>query len=883
MGRGIQRGLFATCKLLAVMLVLVLMIVVFRTATFQSYQTSPPECKTSDPDFIPADEERISRFTSAIQFQTVSYKRGVGTPQELLKFVRFIQESFPTIHSSPLVRREVVGNYSLLYRVEGSDASLQPYLLAAHLDVVPITEEENWEVPPFSGQVKDGCIYGRGTIDDKHNVMGSLEALEFILSKGHQPKRTLYLAFGHDEETGGHFGAKVISDVLTQRGEKLAFILDEGTPVGDSLLPGEQLCAIFQVHMCLKLRMVFNQFFCLLNHEVPFAPRSIRLYTKDRCVSKLVGLVSVAEKGFLQLRLEVNEEGGHASMPRSESAIGILSKAISKLENNPHPSMFGTGPETRCEAKSMRRQIRERSGTAAAHCRIDTCLECQRTSKIKTMCPELKPIYTSEPWELVGIDLIGPFKTSPRGHKYAVTATCLFTKWVEAEPIADKSAKSVFYALNRWIHRWGAPRKILTDQGSEFNNQMVNDAQDDWDLYLDKACWGIRSSFNESTKTTPFEVMMIRKPRFPSELLDESDEDDPVFPDADPAAVAEYVRHKQGQQAVLHKQVDHNNIVAKEKQKKYYARKKAKGFKAFDFHVGQQVSRANPKKMGDRKGDRLGPDWLHGFTITNICGNRVQLKSNTTGKKANYEVMVLLPEALAAIYKERKGLATIEEAREHIWDLASHRMLEHVATEMTLPYRTLASNLWLFSPLVAWVYAKKPQTNAIARTTTALTRFNAGVKDNVISPEAVAVIDHRIHPMSSVEEVMEFDLKVINDPRVKVTVIDSRQPSPTSPYGKDSPTYMLLQETIQQIYPDALVTPTFMVGFTDTGHYLNLSSAIYRFNPFVMTPSDLPRFHGVNERISVQNYERVMNFYYHLIVNIDKPLDVKKHTHEDEL
>ena len=81
-------------------------------------------------------------------------------------------------------------------------------------------------------------------------------------------------------------------------------------------------------------------------------------------------------------------------------------------------------------------------------------------------------LQTSEPWELVGIDLIGPFKTSPRGHKYAVTATCLFTKWVEAEPIADKSAKSVFYALNRWIHRWGAPRKILTDQGSEFNNQV---------------------------------------------------------------------------------------------------------------------------------------------------------------------------------------------------------------------------------------------------------------------------------------------------------------------------------------------------------------------------------------------------------------------------
>ncbi|XP_066285315.1 probable carboxypeptidase S-like 2 [Branchiostoma lanceolatum] len=211
------------------------------------------------------------------------------------------------------------------------------------------------------------------------------------------------------------------------------------------------------------------------------------------------------------------------------------------------------------------------------------------------------------------------------------------------------------------------------------------------------------------------------------------------------------------------------------------------------------------------------------------------------------------------------------------------RMLEYVATEMTLPYRMLSSNLWLFSPLVAWVYSKKPQTNAMARTTTALTRFNAGVKDNVISPEAVAVIDHRIHPTSSVEEVMEFDLKVINDPRVNVKVKNSRPPAPISPYGKDSPAYMMLQETIQQIYPDALVTPTFMVATTDTGHYWNLSNAIYRFSPYVMTPSDLARLHGVNERISVKDYERVMNFYYHLIVNMDKPLETKRHGHEDEL
>ncbi|GFT88117.1 hypothetical protein NPIL_233211 [Nephila pilipes] len=83
----------------------------------------------------------------------------------------FIFPGFPIIHKSPLVTREVVNDLSLLYYVKGSDKSLKPYLLAGHLDVVPV-EESFWEVPPFSGEIKDGFIWGRGSIDCKHVVMG---------------------------------------------------------------------------------------------------------------------------------------------------------------------------------------------------------------------------------------------------------------------------------------------------------------------------------------------------------------------------------------------------------------------------------------------------------------------------------------------------------------------------------------------------------------------------------------------------------------------------------------------------------------------------------------------------------------------------------------
>lgn len=78
---------------------------------------------------------------------------------------------FPAVFSSPLVKHEVVSNYSHLFWVPGSDSSLQPYMLLAHIDVVPAVESDGWDAPPFSGEEIDGFIYGRGTIDDKHSVV----------------------------------------------------------------------------------------------------------------------------------------------------------------------------------------------------------------------------------------------------------------------------------------------------------------------------------------------------------------------------------------------------------------------------------------------------------------------------------------------------------------------------------------------------------------------------------------------------------------------------------------------------------------------------------------------------------------------------------------
>ncbi|PSN35428.1 hypothetical protein C0J52_13191 [Blattella germanica] len=107
---------------------------------------------------------------------------------------------FPLIHSATFIKRDVINTYSLLYAVEGTTKGKLPYLLASHLDVVPV-DPSTWDVPPFGGKIVNRTyIYGRGAIDDKSGVLGIMEAVEYMIQKGQRPQRSFFLAFGHDEE-----------------------------------------------------------------------------------------------------------------------------------------------------------------------------------------------------------------------------------------------------------------------------------------------------------------------------------------------------------------------------------------------------------------------------------------------------------------------------------------------------------------------------------------------------------------------------------------------------------------------------------------------------------------------------------------------------------
>ena len=237
----------------------------------------------------------LDRLGAAVRLPTIaSADDPKASSAEFLKLHKLLEASFPRIHAT--LKREVINQHSLLYTWPGSDPAAKPVLLLAHMDVVPVeaSSAQEWRQPGFSGVVAGGYIWGRGTWDNKGNLFSQFEAVEALLAAGFKPKQTIYLASGADEETGGVYGAQAIAALLKQRGVRLDYVIDEGLVVTEGLVPG---------------------------------------------LSMPVGLIGVAQKGYMTVTLSVTEpHAGHAAQPPRESTIGILSAGLAKLESHPFPT-----------------------------------------------------------------------------------------------------------------------------------------------------------------------------------------------------------------------------------------------------------------------------------------------------------------------------------------------------------------------------------------------------------------------------------------------------------------------------------------------------------------------------------------------------------------
>jgi len=441
------------------------------------------------------DQGAAMRLSEAIRFQTISNFLNPEQGAEALQGLRaHIEKSFPAFHAA--AKRELIGGHSLLYTWQGTDPKAAPIALLAHQDVVPVAPgtEKDWQQPPFEGVIADGYIWGRGSWDNKGNLYAMLEAAEQMAEQGFAPKRTIYFAFGHDEEVAGTRGARAIAAALAARGIKLDFLLDEGLLITDGILKG---------------------------------------------LDKPAALIGVAEKGYATLVLTAQATPGHSSMPPRQTAIGMMSAALARLEDHRLP-------------------------------------------------------------------------------------------------------------------------------------------------------------------------MQIR--------------------------------------------------------------------------------------------------------------------------------------------------GTVSE------------MFDTVAPEMSGFSRVVLSNLWLFKPLLLREFEKTGPTEATVRTTTALTIFNAGDKDNVLPGNAEATVNFRLLPGDTQASVIDHVRATVGNERIAVEPFPGNtDPPPVT--GTAGPSFKMLNRTIREIFPDVIVAPGLMVAATDSRHFTGVTDTILRFSPVRATSDDLKRFHGTNERISVEGYADMIRFYRRLIEN----------------
>jgi carboxypeptidase PM20D1 len=242
----------------------------------------------------PADDGALARFRELLQIPTVSHAdEGEIDWEPFDRFLEALGRLYPRTHD--VLGRQVVDGHSLLYRWAGSTGGDEPLVLMAHLDVVPVVEDE-WQHAPFGAEIvgegADAAIHARGAIDDKGSLVAILEAVEQLVASGFTPARDVYLSFGHNEETAGG-GARAIVALLRDRGVRPGLVIDEGGAVVDGVVPG---------------------------------------------VTVQTAMVGVAERGVMTALLTAREAGGHASTPPAMPATARLARAIGRLHRHPFPT-----------------------------------------------------------------------------------------------------------------------------------------------------------------------------------------------------------------------------------------------------------------------------------------------------------------------------------------------------------------------------------------------------------------------------------------------------------------------------------------------------------------------------------------------------------------
>jgi carboxypeptidase PM20D1 len=169
----------------------------------------------------------------------------------------------------------------------------------------------------------------------------------------------------------------------------------------------------------------------------------------------------------------------------------------------------------------------------------------------------------------------------------------------------------------------------------------------------------------------------------------------------------------------------------------------------------------------------------------------------------------------------------------------------------------------LFGPLIEAQLEQQPSTNAMVRTTTAVTMIDGGIKANVLPREATARVNFRLLPGDESAEVIEHVRRAIDDPEIEIEAETVNEASPVADVKSDA--FALLSQVIVESAPDVVVSPALVVGGTDTQHYGKISDNGFRFLPVRFGAKDFERVHGRDERLSVENIRFAVTFFERLV------------------
>ena len=274
--------------LFALLAVFVILIAVLLT---RALRLRPAKTDGHAPFAPSLDEDgALRRFGETIRLQTVWPRYGEIDYTPFRDFLPLLQKLYPQLFA--VLEVNTVNEYGLLLRWKGTGSGA-PVVLMSHYDVVS-ADPEKWSHPPFSGDVIDGAVWGRGTVDTKCILAALLEASERLLQTGFRPSRDVYFSFTNNEETGGDTTPAIVR-WLKERQIEPWFVLDEGGAV---------------------------------------------VYSPAFGVKQEFAMVGVSEKGVVDTVVRVGGVPGHSSMPRSTDSTYRLVDVLSAVRSSPFPAQL---------------------------------------------------------------------------------------------------------------------------------------------------------------------------------------------------------------------------------------------------------------------------------------------------------------------------------------------------------------------------------------------------------------------------------------------------------------------------------------------------------------------------------------------------------------